>query len=73
MSDPDASVGESSEVVFGGRPSHLEDAPGLAREARGRRVGGLLKVALQLVRGEGMELAFGTRGGIVIEMARPKT
>ena len=66
VTDPNAGVGESSEVVLGGRPSHLEDAPGLAREARGRRVGGLLEVALQLVRSEGVELARRTRGGIVM-------
>ena len=66
MTDPNAGVGESSEVVFGRRPSHLEDAPGLARETRGGRVGGLLEVALQFVGGEGVELARGTRGGVVM-------
>ena len=65
VSDPNTCVGEGCKVVLGRRPSHLEDAPGLAREARGRRVGGLLEVALQFVRGEGVELACGTRGGIV--------
>ena len=49
VTDPNAGVGESSEVVLSGRPSHLEDAPGLARETRGGRVGGLLEVAFQLV------------------------
>ena len=65
VADPNTGIGEGGEVVPGGGPSHLKDAPGLAREARGRHVGGLLEVALQLVRSEGMELLRGARGGVI--------
>ena len=65
VTDPNARVGKSSEVVLGRGPRHFEDTPSLAREARGRRVGGLLEVALELVSGEGVELPRGARGRIV--------
>ena len=62
---PHTSVGEGGEVVLCSGPSHLEDAPSLAREARGGRAGGLLKVAFQLIGREGVELPCGARGRVV--------
>ena len=65
MADPHTRVGQGGEMIFHQWPSHLENAPRLAREARGRHIGGLFKVVLQFIGGEGVELSCGVGGRVV--------